>query len=89
MAVAARKSSSWRAPVVCEGPEAMCEPSNSGGSSWLVQLSICWRSCGSMQSETQTRSVRSQDLQVHPGAAGGARLDLQLGVGCRSSSSSR
>ena len=59
IAVAARKPRSWWRPVVCERPDAMCEPRYSGGSSCPVQRSMRCRSSGSMQSDTHTRSVRS------------------------------
>ncbi len=80
-AVAARKPRSWTRPVVCDRPEAMCAPINSGGISWAVQRVMCWRSNGSMQSETHTRSVRSSTPRSTRASARRARLDLQAWVG--------
>ena len=67
----------WCATV----PEAMWEPISSGGTSCAVQRWIVWRSSGSMQSETQTRSVRSRMPRSTRPPPDEQRLDLDPGVG--------
>ena len=80
IAVLARNDRSSLRPVVCERSEAMCAPRYSGGASCAVQRIMDCRSCGSLLSETQTRSVSSSTPRSTRAATRRARLDLEVRV---------